>query len=461
MKKYSEKFLKDYGILSKAVVGLEFEFFLTEISYYKTLEILNQQLEPIKIHGFRQYHPDFKPDSENWLLTPDLSGGQNMVEIVTGPMAYFDAKHYLVKILKFIQKWGYTTDKSSIHFNISFPENEEQNLNDLNILKLILNTDEEEIYRVFPSRQNNVYAKSVKKLIPFKDYDFENIPIDVIKNNFRLPNDKYYGINFLHINKPKESQRLEFRYIGGKGYEKEIANLTYFLDRFILNVYSSINASFSESDVQELELYLKKNISLFKTFSKYDNFIVEHPKISLQIDQQTNFDVVSTYFDKIYKKIFELLENTNNLKDCIINYVTLTQKIEVVDAEVKSNHNLDNIDFINCRIYNGIFNKCNIINCEADNSQFIKCDLDGSKLTKSKVLNCKVESTLLKDCFFMGGYLNSEMEGGIFRSGKTGPYANLSSDTTIVSEYDNFFDTRFDTEDLENKESKKIMSFKK
>jgi hypothetical protein len=27
-----------------------------------------------------------------------------------------------------------------------------------------------------------------------------NIPINVVKNNIRLPNDKYYGINFTHIN---------------------------------------------------------------------------------------------------------------------------------------------------------------------------------------------------------------------------------------------------------------------
>jgi hypothetical protein len=461
MKKYSEKFLKDYNILSKAVIGLEFEFFLKELSYYKTLELLNQYIEPIKCHGFRQYHPDFKPDANNWLLTPDLSGGQNMVEVVTGPMPYFDAKHYLLKMLKFIQKYGFTTEKSSVHFNISFPENEEKNLNDLNIIKLILTTDEEEIYRSFPSRQDNVYAKSIKKLIPYKDYDFENVPIDVIKNNFRLPNDKYYGINFLHINKPKESQRLEYRYIGGKGYEKETANLMYFLDRFILDVSSSINAGFNESDIEKMEAYLKKNISSFKTFSKYDNFLVEHPEISLQIDQITEFDVVSTYFDKIYKRIFELLDNTNNLANCILNYVTQTQKLEIVDAEVRANHNIDNIDLINCKIYSGIFNRCQIINSEADNCQFIKCGIDGSEINKSKILNCNVEATLLSDCFFMGGHLNGEMQGGIFRSGKLGPYANVSSSTKIVSEYDNFFDTSFDAEDLENKENKKIMSFKK
>jgi hypothetical protein len=89
---------------------------------------------------------------------------------------------------------------------------------------------------MYPSRKNNVYAKSVKKMIPYKEYDFFNIPISVVKNNLRTPNDKYYGINFLNINNDKESQRLELRYIGGKDYEKNIGNLIYFMDRFIISI---------------------------------------------------------------------------------------------------------------------------------------------------------------------------------------------------------------------------------
>jgi hypothetical protein len=59
-----------------------------------------------------------------------------------------------------------------------------------------------------------------------------NIPINVVKNNIRLPNDKY-GINFTHINNNKENQRLEFRYIGGKDFEKNLGQLIYFMERFI------------------------------------------------------------------------------------------------------------------------------------------------------------------------------------------------------------------------------------
>ena len=139
------------------------------------MELLNKELAPVKVHGFRQYHSDFKPDDKNFKIEPDLSGGSNMVELVTGPMHYNDAKFYLIKILKFIQNYGYTNDKSSIHFNLSFFG--EKNLNDLNVLKLILNTDEDEIYRFYPSRKGNIYAKSVKKVIPYKEYDFFNISI--------------------------------------------------------------------------------------------------------------------------------------------------------------------------------------------------------------------------------------------------------------------------------------------
>ena len=256
MDKYSDKFLNQSSKLKNAVVGMEFEMYMKDLSFYKTLELLNQEMSPMKVHGFREYHPDFKPDENNMIITPDLSGGSNMIEIITGPLSYYDAKYYLVKIVKFIQTHGYTNEKSSIHFNLSFND-DKMNLNDLNILKLILTTDEDEIYRIYPSRKNNVYAKSVKKMIPYKEYDFFNIPISVVKNNLRTPNDKYYGINFLNINNDKESQRLELRYIGGKDYEKNIGNLIYFMDRFIISVYDSIDADFTMEDVNKLEEYLE------------------------------------------------------------------------------------------------------------------------------------------------------------------------------------------------------------
>jgi len=447
MRKYSEEFINNSDILKKAVIGFEFEFYIKELSFYKTLELLNNYLKPVDVYGFKQYHPTFKPTADKFCLTPDLSGGSNMIEVITGPLPYFEAKYYLISILKFIQEYGYTNEKASIHFNISF---EDKELKDLNILKLILNIDEEEIYRNYPNRKNNVYAKSIKKIIPYKEYDYNNIPIDVVKNNLRLPNDKYYGVNLLHINKEKEEQRIEYRYIGGKDYEKNIGQLIYFLDKFILTTRTAIDPFFSDKEIISLEQHLAKNISLFKTFTNYDNFLVQYPTITLQIDQESGYDIVSAYYHTLYDRLYILIDSMDNLSDCILNWITTQQRLEIVDAKVKCTMNVKDFDFINCTV-EGIFEECSIINCKISHSQLAKCNVNGGDILSTKVLNCVVENSQLKDCFFMNGYLNSSMDGGVFRSGKLGQFANISSTTVVVTGDENFFNTKFGEDDKKNK----------
>jgi len=462
MKKYTETFINSTNILRWAKIGFEFELYMTDLSYYKTLELLNQYLEPVKVHGFRKYHSDFETDAHNFKIEPDLSLGSNGMEIITGPLDYFSAKYYLIKILKFIQSYGYTTEKCAIHFNISFSDECDKNLNDLNILKLVLDTDEDEIYSAYPSRKGNVYAKTVKKIIPYKDYDYNNVGIETIKNTLRLPDDKYYGINFLHIGKSKENQRLEYRYIGGAGYEKNIGQITYFLDKFIIDVWNSIDGKFNSNNVKDLETYLKMNISNFKNLSKYDNFIIDFPSISVQIDQNYTYDIVNSYYPKIFSKLFTLIDSMDSLKNCIINYVTTIQRIEIIDADIKLTQNLKDVDFINCRISDGIFENCEFVNSEINNCQILKSKINGSTIKKTKLLNCNVETSEVKDCFFMNGYLNCDMFGGVFRSGKLGPYANISSDTKVVRDSDNFFDTSFDDDSYDLKNDKGVMKvFKK
>lgn len=459
MRKYSDKFLNQISKLKNAKVGFEFEFYMKDISYYKTLELLNQYLSPIKVWGFRQYHSGFKPDKDNFKIEPDLSGGSNMVELVTGPLAYFDAKYYLIKVIKFIQSHGYTSEKCSIHFNISF-DDIEMDLNDLNILKLILNTDEEEIYRSYPSRKGNVYAKSVRKMIPFKEYDFFNIPISVVKNNLRLPNDKYYGINMLNIISNKEEQRLEFRYIGGKNYESNTGQVIYFMERFIINSYDAIDASFTSEDITKLEEYLEDNIKNYKNLSNYDNFIVEFPTIQIQVDQDSNYDLVSSYYNKIYSKIYNIIESTEDLKECIINYVTNTQTIEIVDGNVRATSTIKTVELINCNA-EGIFDDCFFVGSEIRNSQVTKSKLKHSDAIDSKILNCNVDASTLENCYFMEGYLNGDMRGGVYRSGKLGPYASMDTEVKIVTDYDNFFDTKFDAEEDKGTDKGVIKAFGK
>lgn len=453
MRTYSEKYIQNYKTLKEATIGFEFEFYSKRTSYYKMLEILNEELAPVKVHGFRQYHSDFEVDADNFKMEPDLSGGSSMIEIITGPLDYFNARFYLLKLLKFIQEYGYTNDKCSLHINISYKE---KNLKDLNLLKQILTTNEDAIYEVFPSRKNNIYAKSIKNMIPFEDYDFSSVDISIIKNVIKIPKDKYYGINFSHADKVSGS-RLEYRYLGGKDYEQKSGDILDFMDQFIINTYNNIGSDFDNNDIKLLGTYLDGKINSFKTFSSYDKFIVDFPSLQIQVDQRGDYDIIKAYYGQIYKRVFKLIESTDGLTDGVINFVIASKKIEVVDCKFSCTMNIKDYDFINCNISDGVFENCEIVNSEVVNTQLTRTKVYRSDVKDSKLLSCNVDNSDLTDCFFMEGFLDGHMEGGIFRSGKVGPNGSLSTTTKLVTGKESFFGVKHD--DIE-KGNKKIPKFK-
>ena len=307
--------------------------------------------------------------------------------------------------------------------------------------------------KYFPSRKNNIYAKTIKKLIPFKEYDFSNVSIGTIQHNIKIPKDKYYGINFTNMNGTDESRRLEYRYIGGKDYEKRTGDILDLMSTFCMDVLGNTGTPFENEDIEELSKFLDEKITNFKNFIKYDSFLVEFPNIHLQIDQQDHYDIISSYYPKIYKKVYELIESTEGLEDCIINYFTTQHRFEVIGAKFKSVLNLNNYDFINCDITDGIFDKCNLINSDLRNGELNRSKVSGSNIDGCKLMNCNVETTKLDGCLFINGYMNANMISGIFRSGKVGPYGTLSSTTKIVNDKTNFFGIK-DDEDGDGKDKK-------
>lgn len=451
MQKYSNKFINNRDLLKNALIGFEFEFYVKDLTYYKTLELLNKLLYPVKVWGFRQYHSKFKPNDKNFKIEPDLSGGSNMIELITGPLDYEIAKYYLVKICYFIKKYGYTNNRSSIHFNISFKN---KNIKDVNILKLILNMDEDEIYKFYPSRKNNLYAKSAIKLIPYKIFDYPDIPIEVVNSYIKIPESKYYGINFNNIIYG-DSSRIEFRYIGGKDYEKNVGRLIYFMEKFTVILYNCINTNYNTNDIEKLYDFLHKNINKYKNISTYNNFLSNYTNITLQINKNSSYEIVSSYYNKIYDKIYEIIECIDNKNDCIINYCIENKKIEVVGANINGIDALNNYDFIDCNI-NGMFSKCTFVDCNIKNSDISKSIVYNCNIENSKLYNTNAEKSVLKNCYFVGGEMNSEMYGGVFRSGKIGKHGFMDKNVKIINDYNNFFNTRYDSEDkiIDDKDKK-------
>ena len=439
MKIYSNEYITDFDKLKNAIIGFEFEFY-TERSYYKLLELLNNTLSPIKVHGYRKYHSKFKPDENNFKIEPDLSGGPELVELITGPLPYVNAKIILLKILKVLDKYARTDEKCSIHVNISFEDNEDGKvLDNLNQLKLILEVDEEYIYKYFPERKNNIYAKSVKNLIPFKGFDFSTNAIELIQNNIQLPDTKYFGINF----KTTEKGRLEWRYIGHTDYHKKTSEILALMDYFIAITWNCLNEKLNEEDLKKLETYLFENINMFKTFTNYENFIAEFPTIDIQVDKLNEFGVVKAYYDTFFDDVYNMVRNTYNLKDCIINYDTLVNRIELVDATFKTIFDLDNIDFIECSMNSGRYNHCNFISSELVNGTIHGGEITDSNIINSKIENAKIDKQCeISDCYLYQCAIDGLVAGNsVLRMCKLGPNAVLEDTVRIVTDTNNYFHT--------------------
>ena len=453
MDKFTNKYIEYFDILKKAIIGFEFEFY-TDKSYYKLLEFLNRELNPIKVHGRRKYHSDLEVDEYNFKIEPDLSGGPNLVELITGPMPYHNAKLTLLKILNILQKYAKTDDKCSLHINVSFDKNiSEKVLDQLNKLKMILNVDEDLVYKYFPNRKNNFYAKSVRKLIPFKGYDYVNDAINILINNIELPDTKYYGINL----KESFNGRLEFRYIGDKDYQFKTKEIIELVDYFISLTWNSIGVDLNKEDISELRKILQENINNFKNFIKFENFIAQFPTIQLEIDKNDNYVTVKSYYSTIYNKVYELIKNIYNLNNCIINWDTEKKKLEIVDADFKTIFDLKNINIIDSKVDSGTYNDCIFINSEIKNAHLHNCTLISSEAYNLKMENCEVDQTSnLKNCYFYGGLLNGTMDGGVWRTGKIGEFGVLSDDVRIATDMDSYFNTTIDQEQTPKKTEFKI-----
>jgi len=436
MEKFSEKYIKNSNILKNAIIGFEWEFY-TEHPYYKLLELLNEHLKPIKVSGFRKYHSSFVPTKNHFKLEPDLSLGWQGIELISGPQSYYDARITLLKVLKFMKKYTTTDEKCSLHINISFDKEKTTNtLDKINALKIILNVDEELIYKYFPERRDNFYAKSVKNLIPFKDYDYASNAVNLLANNLQLPDTKYYGINLKNF----YNGRLEFRYIGGVDYHTKSSEILELLDYFVLLTYNSIVEPMDEDDNHNLKKILNKNISQFKKFAKLDDFIAEFPTIKLQIDKNDDYTALKTFYDNIYNKLYDIINNIYNLNDCVINYDTDEHRMEIVDASFKVIFDIDNITIVDSDVNSGTFNHCTFSGCNVTSSHLQNCKIMDTNVFNSKVESCHIDAgSIVNDSFIYNSFIDGEVGSGVIRSCKIGEYAKIGDEVKIVTDSKNYF----------------------
>jgi len=232
---------------------------------------------------------------------------------------------------------------------------------------------------------------------------------------------------------------LEFRYIGGKDYQKKPTEIIELMEYMITVLYKSwFNVEYSDKNKTELISIFKKYQKPIDAYNSYENFIKLYPNIELTVDLNKDKKVVKIYFDTIKDKLFNLLTDAS-LKKGLINYDSDKGRLQLKNVKMFPCYNIEDVDLIKCNI-NGNVTDCNIFSCDIKFSTLKNCNI----YSDSILHECKINNSYIgQKCIVTKGYIygnNSIMTGtmksGIFRSGQISKNATISDNVEVI-EYKN------------------------
>lgn len=433
--------------LNSSVIGFEFEFF-SDMVRGRIVESLSRLLGK-KIILSNKYHSKVPVNQNTFKLEPDYSGGSKMNELITGPLPYSEAVPVLIKVLHWIQENGWTTDTCAFQFSISFDKFDRtiKRMEELDKLKFILGIDEGLIYSKFGNRTNNVYAKSVKRVVPVNRFSvLENITT-IDPKMFKIPDEKYYGANFTKI--PKGY--IEIRYLGGRGYEKKIQAIREVMDYIILFIHDMQTGKigYSKDDVENLQKMMKDYSKVVRSFSDPESFFMNFPDFHLMVDLKGFDENIKTYFPFIREKVFDIIVE-GNVRSAFFNYDTTSGRFQLKAAKVKDAIFLKDLDLFDCKIRGSKILNCQLYGCEVKNSEIY----DSVIVNSNKVYESKVQQTsadygnLLENCYIDSPTkkIDCSVKGGVIRKADLGRNADVSKETEKVKDFNEIRQSRFITD---------------
>jgi len=222
-----------------------------------------------------------RPGDTTWGVEPDSSLNTGGIEIKSPPLPLKEFKNICKQMFDWIKVVGTTDSSCGFHIHMSL-KNVKDLKSELDLMKLVLFTDEQYIFQHFKERKNNTYTQSMKEKIKGGTLELSDWSafIDTKKLKRIATSDHYSGISLDGLSDNK--QHIEYRYLGGTDYHRKWNKVQVIIAQYAYNLNLACNTSFKHKEyilkTQRLFRKVESNI-MSEIYRVIDNMIILNDKL--------------------------------------------------------------------------------------------------------------------------------------------------------------------------------------
>ena len=182
----------------------------------------------------------FQPTYTTSILYKEYDGDNPRYQLKTGTYNFNNLNPTFNTLLMWLNEYASLNFSTNLRTTLSFNHRNLQTIKSISNMdpgKMVLKINEEYLYEKFPEGINSPFSMSIKKLIPSNHWLNAAQTIHSITNNFNIPMEQYYGVNFENYSKGL----LEFNYIIGSDYTEKPKEILEVLQYYILTTYQCLN----------------------------------------------------------------------------------------------------------------------------------------------------------------------------------------------------------------------------
>lgn len=424
--------IKDYSIqevFENVSLGFIFEFYTSKKSSFIAEDFKNLTGKNVAIT-----EEDILPTWTVSVLLKEYEAPKSRYQFKIVEPNYFSSKVSIYKILEWIRENASLDYSTGLKVFISFDSGKLQtlkNISNMDIDKMVLKMNENFIYSKFPEMKSSPFAISIKNLMIYEGIINNSESLSTLKNLFKMPSEKYYGIDF------SEQTRgiLGFNYIGEEKYAEKAKEIGELLEYYILTTYQVINTEeYSADMISEADKITTK----FRNFKKYyynsDKFIKENANLKVFVNLKDTPQIIKTYWSYLRNPLLGLITE-GSIEKGFFNWDSDEGVFQLKSTKL-SGVKLSNFYLIDCEI-KGILENCHLWKCKIDKSRIKRSMMvSGNTLNECYINNSRVdkENTINKSYIINSGeIINCKVNKSIIKNAGIGEKCKLDENSVVVS----------------------------